>query len=308
MSEKKDIKVIVNPHFVASSLWISSFQEPFSPQAISRGNYAAKRGVPRLLELLKEYDLPSTWAAPIHSLESYPKATEMLLKAGVELVPNGYLHEIPALLSREQESDLLDKEIDAITKLTGKKPVGRVAPNWNLSPNSIDLLLEKGFTWESSQMEDDFHPYYLRKGDMWNGPDYEKPCAEWMHPWKAGEEVDLVEIPANWHLDDSPLVNFALMIPNAYGWATGEQIESLWKDQFDWAYENLDDAIVPLYLHPMAAAKPHVLKMLDRLIPHMLEKKGVRFITMGEAAEDFRAKHPFGKKAKKGVAEEPAGL
>lgn len=308
MSEKKDIKVIINPHFVASSLWISSFQEPQSPQAISRGNYAAKRGVPRLLALLKEFDLPSTWAAPIHSLESYPKAAEMIVESGAELVSNGYLHEIPALLSREQESDLLDKEIEVITKLTGKKPAGRVAPNWNLSPNSIDLLIEKGFTWESSQMEDDFHPYYLRKGDTWNGPDYSKPAAEWMHPWQPGEEVDLVEIPANWHLDDSPLVNFALMIPNAYGWATHEDMESLWKDQFDWAYDNLDDAIVPFYLHPMSAGKPHTLKTMEDLITYMLDKKGVRFITMTEAAEDFREKHPFGKKAKRGVHEEPAGL
>lgn len=294
MSTKKDIQIVINPHFVAASLWISSFGGANSPQAISRGVYAAKVGVPRLLELLKRYNLPSTWAVTGHSIESFPKAAHMLADAGVEIIPNGYLHEIPGFMSRQQEADVLDRSIEIVTKLSGKKPEGFVSLNWDHSPNTVDLLLERGIKYENGMMEDDFHPYYLRAGDTWNGPDYEKQTAkEWMNPWKPGKLVDLVEIPANWHLDDSPLVDFALMIPNSYGKATREHIVSLWKDQFEYAYRHYDYAVIPIFLHPGAAGKPHLLFALEELINHFLSHDGVRFVTMGEAAADYRKRYPF---------------
>ncbi len=51
-NSKKDIQVCINPHFDAVSLWLGSFGGEDSPCDISRGVFAAKRGVPRLLELL----------------------------------------------------------------------------------------------------------------------------------------------------------------------------------------------------------------------------------------------------------------
>ena len=48
----KDIQVCINPHFDAVALWIGSFGGEDSPCDISRGVFAAKRGVPRLVEML----------------------------------------------------------------------------------------------------------------------------------------------------------------------------------------------------------------------------------------------------------------
>ena len=42
-----------------------------------------------------------------------------------------------------------------------------------------------------------------------------------MKPWKAGKLVDLVEIPASWHLDDAPPTMFVKAFPNSHGWITG---------------------------------------------------------------------------------------
>lgn len=57
-------------------------------------------------------------------------------------------------------------------------------------------------------MHNDFHPYYVRVGDSWTKIDYSKHPDAWMKPLQRGQETDLVEIPANWYLDDLPPMMF----------------------------------------------------------------------------------------------------
>ena len=37
-----------------------------------------------------------------------------------------------------------------------------------------------------------------------------------VQPWRAGKEVDFVELPASWHLDDVPPVTFVKAFPNSH--------------------------------------------------------------------------------------------
>ena len=43
---------------------------------------------------------------------------------------------------------------------------GYRSPSWDLSPHSVDLFLQHGFTYDSSMMGDDYTPYYARQGDV----------------------------------------------------------------------------------------------------------------------------------------------
>ena len=115
-----------------------------------------------------------------------------------------------------------------------------------------------------------------------------------MQPWKPGKPVDLVEIPASWHLDDAPPTMFVKAFPNSHGWITGRQLEEIWKDQFDWVYRHFDYAIFPITIYPDSSGKPHVLMMLERLVDHMMAHSGVRMVTFADMAEDFRRRAPFG--------------
>jgi hypothetical protein len=116
----KDIQICINVHFDAVSLWIGSFGGADSPCDISRGVFAAKRGVPRLLELFRRYGIITTWHITGHSMESFPKASEMIVKDGHEIGIHGYSHENPIAMSRQQETDVLDKAIELSRALTGK--------------------------------------------------------------------------------------------------------------------------------------------------------------------------------------------
>ena len=67
-------------------------------------------------------------------------------------------------------------------------------------------------------MHRDFEPYYVRVGDSWTPIDYSAPTAhDWMKPLVRGQETDLVEIPANWYLDDLPPMMFIKASPNSHG-------------------------------------------------------------------------------------------
>jgi peptidoglycan-N-acetylglucosamine deacetylase len=213
--------------------------------------------------------------------------------AGHEIGAHGYSHENPIAMSPKQERDVLARSIELIEKLSGQRPRGYVAPWWELSEQTASLLLENGFSYDHSQNYNDFTPFYARVGDSWTNIDYGKDAAEWMRPLVRGREVDLVEFCGNWYVDDLPPMMFIKQSPNSHGFVNPRDIETLWRDQFDWVYREMDYGVLPVTLHPDVSGRPQVLLMLERLIEYWRGHEGVRFITMEEAAQDFRRRFPF---------------
>jgi hypothetical protein len=86
--------------------------------------------------------------------------------------------------------------------------------------------------------------------------------------------------------------------PNSHGCVNPRDIEQLWNDQFDWVYRELDYAIIPVTLHPDVAGRPQVLLMLERLLDRWSSFDGVSFVTMADAADEFRRRYPFSQTAR----------
>jgi hypothetical protein len=89
----------------------------------------------------------------------------------------------------------------------------------------------------------DCQPYYLRTGDSWTKIDYSKKADDWMKPLIEGQETGLVEIPANWYLDDLPPHMFIKASPNSHGFVNARDTEDLWRDHFDYFYREYDEFI-----------------------------------------------------------------
>jgi peptidoglycan/xylan/chitin deacetylase (PgdA/CDA1 family) len=274
--------------------WLGSYGGEDSPCDITRGLFAGEIGTPRLLKLFDKYGIRTSWFIPGHSIETFPKQMKMVADAGHEIGLHGYSHENPIAMTPEQEEAVLVKTIDLAEKLSGRRPVGYVAPWWELSPNTIGLLQKYGIKYDHSRMDNDFHPFYARVGDTWTKIDYSKPAEEWMKPLIRGEETDIVEIPANWYLDDLPPMMFIKKAPNSHGFVNPRDIEQMWLDQFDWVYREYDYAIFPITIHPDVSGRPQVLLMLERVISHISAHPGVRWVTFEEIADDFRARYPRG--------------
>jgi peptidoglycan/xylan/chitin deacetylase (PgdA/CDA1 family) len=289
----KDIQICLGVDVDAVAGWLGSYGGEDSPNDIQRGMFAGEVGVPRLLRLFEKYELRTSWFIPGHSIETFPDQMRAVADAGHEIGAHGYSHENPIAMSPQQERDVLAKSIELIEKLSGQRPRGYVAPWWELSEHTASLLLESGFSYDHSQNYNDFTPFYARVGDSWTKIDYNKNAAEWMRPLVRGREVDLVEFCGNWYVDDLPPMMFVKQSPNSHGFVNPRDIETLWRDQFDWIYREMDYGVFPITLHPDVSGRPQVLLMLERLIEYWRGHEGVRFITMEEAARDFRRRFPF---------------
>lgn len=288
----KEILVAYGVDIDAVAGWLGSYGGEDSPDDISRGLFAGEVGIPRLLKLFKKYNIPATWFAPGHSIETFPEQMKMIVDVGHEIGAHGYSHENPIAMSAKQEEDVLLKSIELIEKISGKKPSGYVAPWWEFSNITNELLLKHGIKYDHSLMHNDFTPYYVRVGDKWTKIDYSKDAKEWMKPLVRGQETDLIEIPANWYLDDLPPMMFIKKSPNSFGFVSPRDIGQMWIDQFDWVYREMDYAIFPMTIHPDVSARPQVLLMHERIIEHINKHEGVKWVNLNDMADDFSKRFP----------------
>ena len=292
----KEILCAYDVHVDAVAGWLGSYGGEDSPDDISRGVFAGEVGTPRLLRLFAKHGLRTTWFVPGHSIETFPKETRMIAEAGHEIGLHGYSHENPTAMTRDQEEAVLRKCLSLIQQTTGKRPTGYVAPWWEFSAATNELLLAHGIKYDHSLMHNDFHPYYVRVGDRWTKIDYDKPADTWMKPLRRGKETNLIEIPASWYLDDLPPMMFIKASPNSHGFVNPRDIEQIWMDQFDWVYREYDYAVFAMTIHPDVSGRPQVLSMHERIIEHISRHAGVRWVTLDEVADDFAQRFPFAKR------------
>ena len=273
--------------------WLGSYGGEDSPSDIQRGVFAGEVGTPRLLKLFDKFRIKASWFIPGHSIETFPDQTRMIAAAGHEIGAHGYSHENPVAMTRRQEEDVLKKSIELIEKFSGKNPRGYVAPWWEMSSSTAELLLQNGFTLRPQPSLPRL-PAVLRAGRRFLDEDRLLQGRHRMDAALArGKDVDLVEIGANWYVDDLPPMMFIKKSPNSHGFVNPRHLEEMWRDEFDWVYREMDYAVFPITIHPDVSGRPQVLLMLERLIGHINAHDGVRWMTMEDIAEDFRTRYPF---------------
>ncbi|EXJ96132.1 hypothetical protein A1O1_01258 [Capronia coronata CBS 617.96] len=273
--------------------WLGSYGGEDSVSDISRGVWAATVGTQRLLAMFKKHDIKTTWFIPGHSLESFPEDMAAVRDAGHEIGLHGYSHENPSDMTLEQQKVVLDKTFRLLTEFCGKPPKGSVAPWWETSADGAQLLLDYGIEYDHSLSHQDCQAYWLRTGDTWTKIDYSKHPDHWMKPLVKGRETGLVEIPANWYIDDLPPMMFIKAAPNSHGFVNPRDVEDIWRDHFDYMYREYDDFIFPITIHPDVSGRPHVLLMHERLIEHFKKHEGVEFVPMVEVSNEFKRKNKY---------------
>lgn len=103
----------------------------------------------------------------------------------------------------------------------------QVAPWWEVSKEATELYLSYGIEYDHSMSHHDCQAYYLRTGDQWTKIDYSQPAKTWMHPLKPGSNTGMIEIPANWYLNDLPPLMFMKKVATSHGWVDVRSVEQL---------------------------------------------------------------------------------
>jgi len=262
--------------FDAISVWLA--RDMNSPTPVSRGEFGVV-GAARVLDLLERLDLPSTWFIPGHTIRSYPEMCQRIVQAGHEIGNHGWTHVPPNNMSREQELAGLLRANEDIHQLTGEYPRGYRSPSWDLSPNTVDLLIEHGFDYDSSMMGHDYLPYRIRQGDVF----------ELEEPAQFGTPSRLLELPISWSLDDYPHFEFVRaghsILP---GLANANGVLENWIEDFLYLKESVGSGVITYTLHPFVIGRGHRMRMLERLLRRLIDE-GAQFKQMREVAAHYGA-------------------
>ena len=229
--------------------------------SLSQMQYGARVGLERIVALLDSKKIPATFFIPSVSLAITPSMAGVIKKSGRhEFGVHGWIHEMNMTLPDSAERALVAKALAELTRLTGTKPTGYRAPSWNFSPNTLSILRDMGFRYESSLMADD-SPYELLQN---------------------GKPTGIVEIPVEWILDDAPLFD-----PRGQSYMNPRDVARVWMDEFDRAYS--EGTMFVLTMHPHVSGHRSRIVALELLIDHIRAKgAGVWWATHGAAAEYVR--------------------
>jgi peptidoglycan-N-acetylglucosamine deacetylase len=235
-----------------------------APQgAHSWGRYSARCGIPRHLEMLRRNDVPCTFFVPGYDAQCHPDSVKAISDAGFEIGAHGWLHEAWDM-PPEEETPLLHRTDALLREITGKPVLGWRSPSGRKTANTMRVLRELGYIYDSSDKDYDL-PYRLRFG--------------------VGKEDWIVELPNNtYSLDDFPFFKFSYTPPS--------EVLDQWKSEFDAIYDQ--DRFFVLCVHPRSgwgSGTPARTWLLEQIIQYMKQHTGVQFFSSAQFAQ-WCLEHP----------------
>jgi peptidoglycan-N-acetylglucosamine deacetylase len=230
------------------------------PLPVSTGAYGGFEGLPRVLRLLDQHQIPGSFYVPGASAILQPQMLPSILESGRhEIGLHGWEHELVTdLAGRDEEGALLQAQIEFMQRETGRKPAGYRAPSLAISVDTPALLCEAGILYDSSLVGMD-------------------DCYELL---SQGEPTATVEVPNNWllidyyylHMDDG----YQGVLPSP------EAVYEVYAAEFEGAWE--EGGLFMLTLHPHVIGRRSRIRMLDRLLTQIRSRPGVWFATVEEIA------------------------
>ena len=266
--------------FDTMAAWMHMFDRA-TPGVLSRGEFGGRVGIWRVLELLERYSIPATFFTPGYTAETFPEAMQAIAARGHEIGHHGYLHESPTQFLGDPigERAMYERGLEALDRVVGIRPIGYRSPGWDLTWETVGILLELGFEYDSSMAGDDYSLYFARQGDV--------PALT--GGYRFGAETSLVEVPVSWSWDDFPqfeFVNSPRFSANTL--ANPDKVFEIWSSDLDYMVHRIPDGVFDLTMHPQVIGRGHRLLLLERFIEHCLTYPTLRFARVRDVVESFR--------------------
>lgn len=225
---------------------------------MSHQAFEAQVGLPRLLRLLDDYEVPATFFVPGFAAERWPGMVDAVVEAGHEVAHHSYSHRPPMELSEAEDRAEFERGLRAL-ELRGVSPRGYRAPMWSAAWRTAELVHEYGMAYDSSLMDDD-RPYVL-----------------------STPRGDIAELPPHWSLDDweqyaylpEPHLGYHLNAPGS--------VAQMWIKELDAMRRH--HCLFVLTGHGFLSGRAGRVEGLRQVIEHALECGDVTFRTAWAVAE-----------------------
>jgi allantoinase len=123
--------------------------------------YGIKAGAPRIVKLLKQYDIMASWTVAAMSLENHPEIAAAIRELGHEPVSHGWRWVHQFRFDEEKERAFIARAVESIEKSCGVRPFGWLS-RYMLTDNTRRLLIEAGFDYHMDDYSGDI-PFWDRE-------------------------------------------------------------------------------------------------------------------------------------------------
>ena len=221
--------------------------------------YGIKAGAPRVMRLLGQYGVRTTFTAAAQALERAPDLAAEIVAQGHEVCSHGHKWIHQFTMKEEQEREFIQKAVESIQRTTGERPYGWLS-RYLLTENTRRLLIENGFTYHMDDYSDDV--------PFWNDP----------------AARDIVIMPYALDSNDMKMWTDPAMSPaNWLEYAV---------DTFDWLYregQQGEPKMMSFGIHLRIVGRPGRIGYFEKFLQHVTAKPDIWIATRKEISDHFRS-------------------
>jgi peptidoglycan/xylan/chitin deacetylase (PgdA/CDA1 family) len=220
--------------------------------------YGGRRGIWNILEVLDQFGVKATFFVCGTTAEKYPDAIRAAHKAGHEIAGMSYAFERVRTTSPDRERAIVRRTAKALEDVCGATIKGWRCPDYRISPQTLDILSESGFAWDSSLLNDDL------------------PC---LFDCSGGK---LIELPFTTSTADKTYIGYPYPMRGG-----PDGLANVWDCEFEVLYRESERAprFLILSIQTWATGRPANLRPLRRFIERLKTHNDIQFARCQEIAD-----------------------
>jgi allantoinase len=226
--------------------------------------YGIKAGAPRVVKLLRAFDLKASWTVAAMSLENHPEIAAAIAALGHEPVSHGYRWVHQFKMDEAAERSFIRKAVSSIKASVGVRPYGWLSRYFH-TDNTRRLLIEEGFSYHMDDYSGDI-PFW----DRTTVP--EKP---------------IVILPYQLDNNDMKMWTDPAMTPDAWLAYAKHNFDQIYREGVEG-----NPKMMSLGLHLRIIGRPGRIWALEEFFRHMCAHDGVWVTTRREIAAHFASLTP----------------
>jgi peptidoglycan/xylan/chitin deacetylase (PgdA/CDA1 family) len=226
--------------------------------------YGLKAGAPRIVKLLRRYDIVASWTVAAMSLENHPEIAEAIAELGHEPVSHGWRWVHQFKMDEATERDFIRKAVQSIEKTVGVRPHGWLSRYFHTDATRR-LLVEEGFSYHMD--------------------DYSGDVPFWDRTTVPGRPI--VILPYQLDSNDMKMWTDPALSPEAWLRYATANFDQLYREG-----EEGNPKMMSLGLHLRIIGRPGRIWALEEFFRHVRNRRDVWVTTRRAIADHFRQVEP----------------